>query len=167
MEDAHRRFRLSVHPSPTLALGLCAAYAGAAICLLSLDLGSGIKTFMLGFLILSGYCDLLIHLGGHRRRRLVEIILHRDDDWRLMDGDGNSYSGIPVSPRLLHPLAVCFSLRPDSGKHFPVVILKDMCAPDAFRQLRAWLNVHGEGAQRAVGRSRPRWTIGRHDGFQS
>lgn len=167
MDDAHRRFRLAIHPSPTLALGLCAAYAGAAICVLSLDLGSGIKTFMLALLTLSGYCDLLIHLGAHRRRRLVRIIFHRDDNWRLIYRDGNSYCGSPVSTRLLHPLAVCFSLRLDNGNHFPVMVLKDMCAPDAFRQLRAWLNVHGEGAQHAVGRSRPRWKIGRHDGFQS
>jgi hypothetical protein len=144
MDDPRDRFRIALRPSRTLLMALGLAYAGAAACLLSLDMELGIKGPMLAFLTLSGFCDLCLHAGGLRRRRVGEIILHPEGDWRVINGAGEMLRGKPVAGRLVHPLAICFSIRRGNAKRLPVLVLGDMCSADAFRQLRAWLRVHGE-----------------------
>ncbi len=167
MDDSRDRFRIVLQPSRKLALALGSAYIGAGACLSLLDLGSGIKTLMLAFLILSGFCDLYTHAGGNRRRRVREIIFHLDGNWRVINAAGQILHGKPVAGRLVHPLAVSFSIRLGSGKQLPVFVLGDMCTADAFRGLRAWLSVHGERGQDAAARARPLLSIGRGEDYRS
>jgi hypothetical protein len=167
MDDARNRFRIKLHPSRTLVLALGSAYIGAGACLSLLDLGSGIKTLVLAFLCFSGICDLYSHAGGNRRKRVKEIIFHLDGEWRVINAAGELLQGKPVGGRLLHPLAVSFSIRLGSGKRLPVFVLGDMCTADAFRDLRVWLGVHGERGQDAAARTRPLSRIGRGKGFRS
>jgi hypothetical protein len=96
-----------------------------------------------------------------------EIIFHLDGDWRVINGAGEIFRGKPVAGRLVHPLAVSFSIRLGSGKRLPVFVLSDMCSADEFRGLRAWLGVHAEGGQGATARARPLLSIGRGDDFRS
>lgn len=152
MDDVANRVRIALRPSRTLLLALCAAYAGAAACLLSLDLGFGIKGLLLAFLTLSGFCDLCFHAGG-RRRRVSEIVLNSDGDWRVISGSGEVLRGRPDPGRLVHSLAICFSVRLGGAKRVPVVVLGDMCSGEAFRQLRAWLRVHGEDGADNISRT--------------
>lgn len=167
MDDARDRFRILLHPSRMLVLALASAYAGAGVCLWLLDLGLGVKGLMFAFLILSGLCDLCIHTGAQRRLRVREITFHSSGDWQLSNGTGKVLHGKPIGHRLVHPLAVCFSIRLDSGEVMPVLVLGDMCRADAFRELRVWLSVHGEGGQDAIARARPLLNMGRRNGFRS
>lgn len=153
MDEARRPLRVILHPSRTLALSLVAGYSGAALCLLSLDLGSGVLSLTFALLTLSGYCDIRTHFGCYPRRAR-EIVLHPDDDWRVVDARGGVLQGRPVGALLVHSLAVCFSIRLVSGKRVPVLVLKDMCSPDAFRRLRIWLNMH-DGRRPESGLQRP------------
>lgn len=150
MDDACHRLRVALHPSPTLVLALGGAYTGGAVCLMSLDMGWGIKSLMLAFLILSGFCDLHTHAAPDRRFRVKEIILQTNGEWTLVNGGGETLRGRPAADYLLHPLAVCVSVRLGGGRHVSVLVLGDMCTDDAFRQLRAWLSVYGAGGQDAV-----------------
>ena len=155
MDDVRDRLRIAFRPSRALLLALGSAYAGATACLLSLDVGFGIKGLMLAFLIFSGFCDLSIHAGGLQRRRVREIILYPGGDWRVINGAGEVLRGTPVAGRLVHPLAICFSIRLGKAKQLPVLVVGDMCSADAFRQLRAWLSVHGEDGPDVASRTRP------------
>ena len=166
MDEARRPLRVILHPSKTLALALVAGYFGAALCLLSLDLGSGVLSLTFALLTLSGYCDFCTHFG-RALRRAREIVLHPDDDWRVIDARGGVLRGRTVGAHLVHSLAVCFSIRSVSGKRVPVLVLKDMCSPDAFRRLRVWLNMNGArrpepGLKRRVG-----WSIAGTDESRS
>ncbi|HSS64715.1 MAG TPA: protein YgfX [Gammaproteobacteria bacterium] len=163
MDDLYDHFRIVLHPSPTLVLALAAAYAGAAACLLSLELGFGIKGLMLAFLILSGFCDLWVAASTRWRRRVSQIVFHPDGDWRVISGAGEVLTGRPVAGRVVHPLAVCFSIRLASGKCLPVTVLGDMCAGDAFRRLRAWLGIHGGRGLDVAAPSRPLRKMSRRD----
>lgn len=167
MDDARDRFRILLHPSRTLVLALGAAYAGAGVCLWLLDLGPGIKGLMFAFLILSGLCDLCIHTGAHRRLSVKEITFHRGGDWQLTNRAGKVFHGKPVACRLVHPVAVCFSIRLDSGVDLPVLVLGDMCGADQFRALRVWLSVHGERSQDASAPTRRPTNMGRRNGLRS
>ncbi len=149
MDDACHRLRVALHPSRTLNLALGGAYAGGAVCLMSLDMGWGIKSLMLAFLILSGFCDLYTH-SARERLRVKEIIPQSNGEWALVNGGGETLRGRPAADYLLHPLAVCISIRLDGGRCVPVLVLGDMCTDEAFRRLRAWLSVYGTGGQDAV-----------------
>ena len=166
MDEARRPLRITLHPSRTLALALVTVYTGAALCLLSLDLGSGIATLTLALLTLSGYCDIRSHLGRHPRRAR-EIVLHRDDDWRVVDAFGGVSQGRPFDAVMIHSLAVCFSIRSAGGKRVPVLVLKDMCSAEAFRRLRVWLNTNrGRRSQPGLERHAG-WPISGSDGSRS
>ena len=166
MDEARRPLRVILQPSKTLALVLLTGYAGAALCLLSLDLGSGLSSLTAALLALSGYSDFRTHFGRHPRRAR-QIVLHCDGDWRVIDACGGLRQGRPLGALVVHSLAVCFSIRTDCGKRVPVLVLKDMCPSDTFRRLRVWLNVNGgrrtrPGLERCAG-----WPFAGTDGFRS
>lgn len=167
MDDARDRFRLALHPSRTLVLLLGCAYAGAGVCLWLLDLGLGIRSLLCAFLILSGICDICIYTGAHRRRSVREITFDPGGDWQLINAAGTVLHGKPVGRRLVHPLLVCFGIRLDGKEILPVLVLGDMCSGDAFRQLRVWLSVHGEGSGGVVTRARPPLIKGRRKNSRS
>lgn len=155
MDEARRPLRVILHPSRTLALALVSGYSGAALCLLSLDLGSGVLSLTFALLALSGYCDSRTHFGRHPRRAR-EIVLHCDDDWRVIDACGGVRQGRPLGAVVVHSLVVCFSIRSESGKRVPVLVLNDMCPSGTFRRLRLWLNMNRErrtqpGVERPAG----------------
>lgn len=166
MDEARRPLRVILHPSRTLALALITGYSGAAVCLLSLDLGSGLSSLIFALLTLSGYCDIRAHFGRHSRRAR-EIVLHNDDDWRVIDACGNLRQGRPLGVPVIHSLAVCFSIRSESGKRVPVLILKDMCASGSFRRLRVWLNMNGARRMRPGLKRRAGWPATRTHGPRS
>lgn len=142
MDDPRDRFRIVLHPSRILAWTLGCGYAGAAVCLLALDLGTGAKSLMIAFLLFSAFCDLRDYAGLAERSRIRELIFHSNDDWIAVSGTDQVFRGRPVSGRLVHPMAVSFSLKQADGKKLPILILRDMCGIDAFRDLRVWLRGH-------------------------
>jgi hypothetical protein len=149
MDDVGDRFRIVLKPSRKLLAALGLAYSGAAACLLSLDLEFGAKALMFAFLVLSGVCDSCIHAGGPTRRRVTGLVLHREGDWRVVNGAGEVLRGRPVPGGLVHPLAVCFSIRLADARRLPVLVLADMCGADEFRRLRVWLRLNAEaGAEK-------------------
>lgn len=154
MDDPRNRFRIVLHPSRMLALALGGAYAGAAACLLAIDLSAGVKSLIIAFLVFSAYCDLRVHAGADGRSRIREIVFHSDDDWIAVIGVGRIVRGRPATGRLVHLLAVCFSLEQPNGKKLPVLILCDMCDGDAFRDLRVWLRGHDTGGGDPAGKRR-------------
>ncbi len=151
MDDPSDRFRIVLYPSRILALMLCCVYAGAAACLLVLDFGAGAKFLMIGFLLFSAFCDLRFFAGLDERSRIRELIFHSNDDWIAVSGTGHVFRGRLVSGRLVHPLAVSFSLKQADGKKLPMLILCDMCDVDAFRDLRVWLRSHYSGGGDSAG----------------
>ncbi len=166
MNEARRPLRVILQPSRALALALITGYSGAALCLLSLDLGSGISSLTFALLTLSGYCDIRAHFGRHSRRAR-EIVLHCDDDWRVIDACGGVRRGRPFGALVVHSLAVCFSIRTDCGKRVPVLVLKDMCSSNAFRRLRVWLNMNGAGRTQPARRQRAGSPMVRTNGYRS
>ena len=166
MDEARRPLRVILHPSRTLAFALLTGYAGAGLCLLFLDLGSGISSLTFALLILSAYCDFRTHFGRHPRRAR-EIVLHCDNDWRVIDAHGGARQGEPFGTLVVHSLAVCFSIRTDCGKRVPVLVLKDMCSSDTFRRLRVWLNMNGASRTQPALKRSAGWPIARSDGFRS
>ncbi len=166
MDETRRPLRVILHPSRTLAFALLTGYSGAALCLLSLDLGSGISSLMFALLTLSGYCDIRTHFGRNPRRAR-EIVLHCDDDWRVIDAGGNLRRGRPLGALVVHSVAVCFSIRTDCGQRVPVLVLKDMCTSDTFRRLRVWLNMNGASRTQSAFKRRAGLPIARTDGFRS
>lgn len=167
MDDARDQLRILLHPSRMLVLALCSAYAGAGACLLSLDLGAGFKALMLALLMLSGYCDLVTRAGAVWRRRVREIVFHADGDWRVIGETGKIRCGRPGAGHLVHPLAVCFTLELAGGKKLPVLIVRDMCTADAFRELRAWLRGHGRSGRDTAPRAWSALTLRPRHGSRS
>lgn len=145
MDDPRDRLRIVLRPSRILVLTLGCGYVGAAACVLALDFAAGAKSLMIAFLVFSALCDLRCYAGLDERRRIREIIFHSSDDWIAISGAGRVFHGRPGWGRLVHPLAVCFSLEQSDGKKLPVLILCDMCDIEALRDLRVWLRGHPGG----------------------
>lgn len=154
MDDARDRLRIVLHPSRLLPLTLFGAYAGAGVCLLAIDTGASIKTFLFAFLLLSAYCDLGRHAAARGRCRIAEMIFDAGADWLAFRADGQTIRGRPGASCLVHPLAVCFTLEQSGKSSQPVLILSDMCNADDFRRLRLWLRAHNSDGRGPASGSR-------------
>lgn len=144
MSTTPERLRVTLRPSRTLAVFLITAYAGAAGCLAAIGLPDSLSLPLLALLGMSACCDLRAHVCVSSRSRLCALILDSTGEFVAFDTAGRAMRGTPATVRLVHPLAVSFSLYPDQGRPVAVLVLADMTSAEEFRALRVWLRGQGK-----------------------
>ncbi len=146
------RLHITLRPSKILLIALGFAYAGAAACVTALGLSAVLTVAMLGLLALSAFCDWRTYSGRDPRRRISELVLNADGRWLVVDGEGRIASGAAGVERLVHPLAVSFTLERAEAKPIRILILPDMIEEAHWRGLRVWLRGHGRNEANHGGR---------------
>ena len=139
MDDTEERMEVLLVPSRILPRLLIAAHVGAAVCVLLLDLGAVLQSFLAALVLFSAGCDIRSRLSAAGCHRLYKLTIHSSDEICLVSGRGTSVCGRVSIERLVHPLAICFCLERDSGAAIPVLVVRDMCSEQVFRRLRVRL----------------------------
>ena len=143
--------QVSLRPSRRLLCGLLVVHAGALVCLLPLDLPSGVK-ISLGCLC---FASLGYTTADHACRRfkhsIASVICAVDGRWILVTRGGDMITTKLAAGCYVHPQLVVLRFDKAAPWHRrSLALLPDMVAEDVFRRLRVRLRCGVVGADRAA-----------------
>ena len=132
--------RLSLKPSPYLAIGLTLGHLVALGCAVIVPLALWLKLILSGMLVASLIHTLTLHAWRSRASSIIALQCDRDGLAVIQMRSGEEREARVLGSSFVASYLTIVLLKPNMSRRVhALVVLPDMLEAELFRQLRVWL----------------------------